>query len=445
MGPRPAKVNRVQRTIRKFQDRQRKKQRRRVWLFPVKLALGLLSTAAGVYFIIQIYNAFNTPMLTATALQATVNTEFSAVGYFIRSETVIEAEPEGILLYTATEGKKLSRNALYANIYADASAVTVTQKIAALDARIRTLEEALAFSAPADGDESVSYTTDTSGTETLSKNINALLLDVAEIADRGSYTLKPEAAGQLQSHIINRDFVFGSSEGVQKTVADLKRQRQSLQNSVGEREKGLYTPRAGFFSRSVDGYETVLTPASLRTLDAATLEDLGRGRVSVSAKAVGKTVTDYTWYFATALRPEDAQELKVGQSYNLEFDATGDLQVRVSVYAINRRAGEDSVVIFQSDREMETLISLRRQAVRIVLASHTGLKVPKEALRMNEEGKMGVYVITGLYAEFKLIEPLYETRDYYIVKTDPSSTKSLLLYDEIILSAKDLADRKVIG
>ena len=70
--------------------------------------------------------------------------------------------------------------------------------------------------------------------------------------------------------------------------------------------------------------------------------------------------------------------------------------------------------------------------------------MPKTALRVDEEGNLGVYVITGLYAEFKKIYPIYETRDYYIVETTPTSTKSLLNYDVIIVNGKELSDRKVL-
>ena len=63
---------------------------------------------------------------------------------------------------------------------------------------------------------------------------------------------------------------------------------------------------------------------------------------------------------------------------------------------------------------------------------------------MDEEGNLGVYVITGMYSEFKEIDVLYETEDYYIVDTDPTTTRSLLVYDLIIVNGKGLANGKVI-
>ncbi len=83
-------------------------------------------------------------------------------------------------------------------------------------------------------------------------------------------------------------------------------------------------------------------------------------------------------------------------------------------------------VVFSSNEYMEELVNLRKQSASVVMGTYEGLKVPKDAARVDQEGNLGVYVITGMYSEFKPIDVLYETEDYYIVDTDPTTTKSLL-------------------
>ena len=102
-------------------------------------------------------------------------------------------------------------------------------------------------------------------------------------------------------------------------------------------------------------------------------------------------------------------------------------------------------VVFSYNRHMEELINMRKQSAMVVLEQYEGLKVPREAARVDADGNMGVYVITGLYTEFKKIDILYETEDYYIVATDPSKTTSVLRGDTIVVSGKNLSDGKVIG
>jgi len=144
------------------------------------------------------------------------------------------------------------------------------------------------------------------------------------------------------------------------------------------------------------------------------------------------------------LRRSEAEQLKQGYYVTLRFDATGDVDIRAKVHSIGNYADEETVVVLYGEKFTEELMSFRKQSASIILNSYSGLKVPKEAVRVNDKRQMGVYVITGTYAEFKKINVLYETRDYYVVSTDPKDKSSLLIYDNIIVSAKDLSSGKVV-
>ena len=83
----------------------------------------------------------------------------------------------------------------------------------------------------------------------------------------------------------------------------------------------------------------------------------------------------------------------------------------------------------------------------IIFASYTGLKVPKEAVHMRDSGDgtstMGVYVMVNSMTAFKKIETLYEDQSFYIVKMNVTGDDSLVLHDDIVVSAKDLDEKKV--
>ena len=70
--------------------------------------------------------------------------------------------------------------------------------------------------------------------------------------------------------------------------------------------------------------------------------------------------------------------------------------------------------------------------------------MPREALRVDENGDRGVYCLIESQVKFKKVEPIFEKDSYYIVYYDSADTKSLLLYDEIVINAKDLENRKVV-
>ena len=439
---RSAKSSRVRRYVRQYEDRQARRDRHKIFT-PVRILLMLLITAVLAFFGVQVYRAMVQPMQTVTAMATVVNDEISAVGYFVRAEVQISESYRGLLQYTAAEGQKVAKNELFANVFDDPSAAETTDRIDALTNRIETLETALSYSTQDVSEDG--RTVDGASTENLSASIRSRIVEINAAADSRSYAQMSDTVTGLERDIINRDFAFGSYEEVQATIAQLNSTRTRLQNSIGRRKSGMYTPKAGYFSAAVDGYESQLTFQKLASMTLEDYEKLDDYTPEILPDVVGKVVTDFSWYFVTKLNRADSDRLAVGQTVWLQFDATGDLLVQARVDDLRWLGSSDALAIFSSDRELSSLISLRKQSARIVVHTYEGIKVPKDALRVDSEYNMGVYVITGMYAEFKKITPVYETEDYYIVQSDPSRTSNLLVFDEIIVSGRNLENRKVIA
>ena len=55
-----------------------------------------------------------------------------------------------------------------------------------------------------------------------------------------------------------------------------------------------------------------------------------------------------------------------------------------------------------------------------------------------------MYVVEGANAVFKPVTLLYDNGETYVVEEDRSSTDNLWVGDEIIVSARDLYDGKVV-
>ena len=106
-------------------------------------------------------------------------------------------------------------------------------------------------------------------------------------------------------------------------------------------------------------------------------------------------------------------------------------------------SNDNTLVIFQSEDMNAELVSMREQVATVVIDSYAGLKVPKSAVRM-ENDEMGVYVLSNSVASYKKIEPLYEGSDFYIVKQNVTDNDSLVVNDDIIVKAKDVNDKKVM-
>ena len=95
---------------------------------------------------------------------------------------------------------------------------------------------------------------------------------------------------------------------------------------------------------------------------------------------------------------------------------------------------------------------LRAQNAELILESYTGLRIPKNALRVGEEQRLGVYCRIGRQAWFKPVELLYQGEDYCLVQ--PGEIQAVrdsdyIFYtlragDEAIVSAEELYNGKVL-
>ena len=228
-------------------------------------------------------------------------------------------------------------------------------------------------------------------------------------------------------------------------IEALENRCETLSIQIGSSETSLTVPESGFFSSQVDGYESVFDIDMLSSLKPSDLNRLVSQRREVSEREAGKLITGFGGYFIANISAADAESLSVGRSIRLQLDTMGDELLDMTVVSISVQENGEVTVVFSYSRHVEELINMRKQSAGVILETYSGLKVPRDAVRVDAEGAMGVYVITGLYTEFKQINVLYETEDYYIVDTDPSSTASLLRGDTIVVGGKNLSDGKVIS
>ena len=98
-----------------------------------------------------------------------------------------------------------------------------------------------------------------------------------------------------------------------------------------------------------------------------------------------------------------------------------------------------------------------RQTAELVVDSWSGLRVPKEAVRMVtvtyedkttgqtvEENRLGVYALVGGRVEFKRIEVVTEGGGYYVVRAAGSGSSALRAGDEIIIQGTGLYDGQLL-
>ena len=198
----------------------------------------------------------------------------------------------------------------------------------------------------------------------------------------------------------------------------------------------------------MDGYESQVNLENALQLTAEQIEAFFTSeKPVVDENAAGKIITNVQWRYVAVMDGSDAAQLKKGSKYGLRFNSAGDETVNATVVSNNYEASkEKAVVIFESDRITENLVKLRLEEAEVVLNTYTGIVIPKSALHI-VESERGVYIKYGQIMQFKLVDILYETEDYFVSavkETEEDLKKYVRVYDDIIVKGSDFYDGKKI-
>ena len=391
-----------------------------------RIVMLLLLAAVLVYLGVSAWRSFRDPYTLVLSYAYTVDDSLEATGFLVREESVL-ASPGGIVDLLPEEGEKVSRGETVALLYQNDSGLARKEELQSLTMEKEQLQYALERT-QSGGDSSQ-----------LSQQVIDAIVALRSSVSTGDLTRLEDETLLLKSLVYKRDFTFNGGEedgdaaaAIQSSIDAVDAQIAALSAQAAQDTSRLTASQAGVFSGQTDGYESLLTPGLLETITPGQLSQLDRQRPQPDAGAVGKLVTDATWYFVCAMGVE-----RVGETPE------------------NGRVA----VVLSSDRYLSETTLLRKQTVELVFDSQTGIRVPTQSVRVEErtvtdpeteeekqELVTGVYVLVGQQAEFKPVTILAQLEDFALVKSADGSDgkKALRAGDEVILSSVELFDGKVI-
>ena len=88
----------------------------------------------------------------------------------------------------------------------------------------------------------------------------------------------------------------------------------------------------------------------------------------------------------------------------------------VSINSSKNSSG--SIGVLKCTNMTPELINIRRQTVQLNIKSYKGLRISTKAVRFDQDDNMGVYVLEGNMAVFKLIDPIYTTDSFVLCSTE---------------------------
>lgn len=360
------------------------------------------------------------------------NIEFT--GVFVRDEHTVSYAVSGVIEYAHSDGSKLAKNSVIANVYSSASDVEICRKIENLERRIETLEDAQSLAG-----------TDNSQIEAFNKLITEKHSELVKAIDDGDY----QSVGNIKYQLLNlqskRDMAKGKTVDYTSVINSLNSQINTLQGQISSEPQSIIAGETGYFVSSIDGYEAELKFDSADELTPEVIESIVKNPVknSESGQVIGKMVESYKWKVAAVLNT--AQSAAITENTKVELAAGSSTSpITATVESVEKYGEDKNVVIFSGDELNSSLAASRTERFKLMLDSYNGIRISASAIHFDDENNMGVFVKNGTRAEFKLIKKIYFGDGYVIAEDTSGSTGYLSLYDNIIVEGKDLYDGKIL-
>lgn len=392
---------------------------------------------------------------TVLAYTYTVDDSLEATGFVVRDEVVLTGVG-GTVELLPDEGEKVSLGSTVALLYQSEAGVSQRETLEQLNLEKEQLEYALS-TLGGGGGESVQ----------LSNQVADAMASLRGAAASGDLTGLERQALELKSLIYKRSYSLeegtDTAATLQASLDSVNAQIEALTLQAAQSTSRVTAPQSGVFSGLVDGYESLLTPASLETLTLTQFRQVEGQTLSENTAAIGKLITDSTWYFVCPLPEADAGRLVEGRSVTVRFSRDWSGEVDMTVERLGTAEDGQVLVVLSTDKFLSDITLLRRQTVELVFDSVTGIRIPKEALRVEqktvtdeetgEESTVNytcVYALVGQQAERKQVDVVAEEENYLLVTpvtgtAASQSKKALRSGDQIIISSGELYDGKVIG
>lgn len=392
----------------------------------------VLFAAVATYFGVYVYQSTQNKLRTMTAINYTVDESSTASGFIVREEFPIACDFDLIEVLPG-EGERIGIGQTVAVIYKDEEALKRKTQIKELKNRIEQLKYAAKYnSVVADAKE-------------LDKSISIKIYEISAAVSKNELLGTKDKALELKNLLYRRDNAFGGENSAESELQTYQSLLDELSGESAQDTVEIKAEMSGTFSGVVDGFEKMLTLDKLNSITPSEFKEILSMKASPEDGMIGKLIPGYKWYFVTEISEKEKDNYRVGSTVKLRFSRDFSADLNMEVERVSAPENGRCVAVFSSDKAMAETTLLRFQTVEIIFKSHSGVRVPKMAVRLDDNGGPGVYCYAGLAAKFKKIDILYETEDYYISRMNPAETSLLRAGDVMIIGGKDLYDGKVLA
>ena len=395
-----------------------------------RILLPVAFIAIIVYLIFAAWAGVRDPYTFVMAYEGSMEDGLRSTGWIVREETPIPGGT-GMVQLKLTEGEKIGKGQPIASVYQNEDFEKNQKELNQTRVDLTALQYATYEGSP-------------SGS-VLEEQLLNTMKGMRVAGSSGNCGAVYDQADTFRKLILRREFLV-SGEAVAEmgqAAGDLYAKVEELQNTQTGSTVVL-APASGIFCTDMDGYETLLTPDGLSGIMPEDLNAYALLTPETDTTCLGKLITSWRWYYAALVSDEEARSFAAGDKVYIQFDSLS-ASLPMTVNSVSENQNGRAVVVFRSSENLDDVESLRQESCEIIFRSDDGLIVPKEALRVLEDGSTVVYAVSGYLASVKPVTVLAENENSYLVQPDGSDgTEILRSGDEVILASAELYDGKVV-
>lgn len=406
----------------------------------LKVLSALAAVIIVVFFAAEIYNLTARTYTTQTVYEQTVLETVDAEMFVIRDETILTVSSSGVTVPLADNGERVSKGSSIAAIFSSEAAAENYVEAEALEKKLEAYQKI-------DSQLRLANIDLDKLNDEIDSEFNAML-DAAysnDFSDISDHKLS------FSEKLSRKQISLNQTVDCSAKIAELQNEISAL-NSSGTPTEIITAETSGYYVSKEDGFENIITVADIDSLTPEMLEDALKSEKKEPANgSIGKIIDGYNWYVAAIIDSSLAVDFTDRKTVNLIFGDSEEDTVSAYFHSIKNIDGSESLVIFRCNLMNEQLASLRKVEGKIVINEYTGLKVSRDAVRLDEAGNEGVYVRRGNIVNFRSLNIIY-SEDAFVIASSPAADSGieleythLKLYDEVIVSGKELKDGMVIG
>lgn len=405
--------------------------------------LRFLAAAAAIiiviFFAAQMYNLAGKTYETQTVYEQTFLETEQTEMFVIRNEASLSVSAVGVTVPLAENAERVSKGSTIAAIFPSEAAAENYVEISSLTKKLETYQkiDSQLRLAQVDMDK-------------LSSEIDSAFESLLDAAYENDFSNLGEDKLSFDEKLSRKQISLDENVDCSAKIAELQSKIAAL-NSSSTPSEIVTAEYSGYYVSREDGYENLISASEIDSLTPEKLKEaMASEKKEVDAGSIGKIIDGYNWYIASFLDISKAVNFKVGEGVDLILDESSNETVSTEVYSVQNISEKESMIIFKCKLMNEKLASLRKVSGKIVLNQYTGLKVTRDAVRLDENGNAGVFIRRGNIVNFRSLNIIYSNEDF-VIASKPSADSAteldythLKLYDEVIVSGKELKDGMVI-